>query len=167
MEYDESKILSSPTVKISVNSSVRDGDLIGFRIEPNINNRVGQGRVFIKNNPAPIIDQKIKDHIKSKGFKVTNGTYDKNLQVKLMYLDYRAKGGGLSVGLICNIAVKATLYNNHGKLLYKKWYFISEEFDRYQYHKTEVTANNINKALDEIISNIFSDNAMITQLKAK
>jgi len=167
-ENKESKLNISSVIKISVQSVVNDGDLIGFRIEPNINNRAGQGKVFIKNNPATTIDQRAKEYAKSKGFKIaTSSSYDKDLQLKLMYLDYRSKGGGLSVGLICNMAIKATLYNNRGKPLYEKWYFVSKEFDRYQYHKTEVTVDNVNKTLDEIMHNIFADDAMIIQLKVR
>lgn len=164
----EPKLNISSIIKISVESAVSDGDLIGFRIEPNINNRDGQGKVFIKNDPASAIDQKIKECAKSKGLKLaTSSSYDKDLQLKLMYLDYRSKGGGLSVGLISNVGIKANLYNNRGKLLYEKWYFVSKEFDRYQYNKAEVTSDNLNKTLDEIIENIFADDAMITQLKAR
>jgi hypothetical protein len=165
----ESKLNISSVIKISVQSVVNEGDLIGFRIEPNINNRSGQGRVFINNSPANTMDQRIKDYAKSEGFKIAtnNNSYDKDLQLKLMYLDYRSKGGGLSVGLICNVAIKATIYSNRGKMLYEKWYFVSKEFDRYQYNKVDVTTSNINKAIDEIIGNIFADDAMLTQLKAR
>ncbi len=164
----ESKSSVLAVIKVSVQSSINDGDLIGFRIEPNINNRAGQGKVFIRNNPTTAINQIAKEYAESEGFKIAiSGSYDKDLQLKLMYLDYRTKGGGLSVGLICNVAIKSTLYNNHGKILHEKWYFISKEFDRYQYNKTEVTTNNINKTLDEIIGNIFADNVMLTQLKAR
>ena len=167
-ENKESKLNVSSIIKISVQSAVNDGNLIGLRIEPNINNITGQGRVFIKNNPADAVEQRTKEYAKSKGLKLSTGnSYDKDLQLKLMYLDYRAKGGGITVGLICNMAIKVTLYNNHGKPLYVKWYFVSKEFDRYQYHKTEVTTDNLNKTLDEIIRNIFADSAMITQLKAR
>lgn len=168
LENKEPNLNISSIIKISVQSAVNDGDLIGFRIEPNINNITGQGRVFIKNNPADAVEQRTKEYAKSKGLKLSTGnSYDKDFQLKLMYLDYRAKGGGITAGLICNMAIKATLYNNHGKPLYVKWYFVSKEFDRYQYHKTEVTTDNLNKTLDEIIRNIFADSAMITQLKAR
>lgn len=162
-EKSESKISSS--IKISVKSNVNDGDLIGFRIQSNINNRVGQGKVFIKNNPVIAIAQIAKEYAVSKGFKIASNSYDKDLQLKLMYLDYRAKGGGLSVGIICNMAIKATIYDAQGKLLYKKWYFISKEFDRYHYSEAKVTENNINESLDQIMQNIFSDHEMMIKLK--
>jgi hypothetical protein len=166
-ENKESKLNVSSVIKISVQSAVNEGNLIGFRIEPNINNTNGQGRIFIKNNPADALEQRTKEYAKSKGLKLSTGnSYDKDLQLKLMYLDYRSRGG-VVVGLICNMAIKVTLYNNHGKQLYVKWYFVSKEFDPYQYYKTEVTTDNLNKTLDEIIRNIFADSAMITQLKAR
>lgn len=155
-----------PDLKISVQSAVNDGDLIGFRIEPNINHRDGGGRVFIKSDPSIVINKIAQKYAQSRGFKITNDSYNKDLQLKLMYLDYRSKVGGFTINLICNIAIKATLRNNQGEILYEKWYFISRKFDRYHHYKTEITTHNINKTLNEIVTNIFADNTMFTKLKA-
>lgn len=165
LKYSGDKTNNLSAVKVSVYSVVNAGDLIGYRIQPNINNATGQGGVFIKNDPNLVLEQKAKEQIRLQGFKIVDGTFDKSLKLKLMYLTYKTKGGGFSISLICNIAIKATIYDNKGKSLYQKWYFVSKEFSQNQYHKLEVTTKNINESFNEITGDIFTDNAMITHLK--
>ena len=160
------KIGNGTKIKVSVVSEVDSGNVIGHRIQPNINGDM-QGKVFIKNDPKEVIKQQIEEQLKLGGFSLSENRYDKKLDSKLIYLNYRTKGGGLNPTIVCRIALKLNLSDQRGKNIYSQWYFVNDDFGIEGRGDSEITTNNINSAVNELISKMLSDGELIKNLTRK